>query len=190
MTEYTVQALSPLTWDAYADLIERHNGIWGGCWCLNFHPNSPERGISLEGNRALKKRLVEENLAHAAVVFDGERAVGWSQFGPPEELPNITHRKEYEAIPHEPADYWLTCFFVDRDYRRDGVAAAALQGALDLIAESGGGLVEAFPYDVQKKVSGSFLYNGTRDMFERAGFEYLRHKGKNHCVMTRRIAAS
>lgn len=191
MAEYTVRPLRPDTWDAYAELIERHNGVWGGCWCLAFHPKSPERGQSLEGNRALKQRLVAEDQAHAAVVFDGDRAVGWCQYGTPEELPTITHRKEWEAGLVERPDYRLTCFFVDRDYRRDGVAAVALQGALDLIAEAGGGLVEAYPYDIQKKkVSSSFLYNGTRSLFEQAGFEYERPKGKNHCVMRRRIAPS
>jgi GNAT superfamily N-acetyltransferase len=184
---YTVRPLRPDTWDAYAALIERHNGVWGGCWCLAFHPESPERGQSLEGNRALKQRLVDEGQAHAAVVFDGDRAVGWCQYGTPEELPTITHRKEWEAGLVERPDYRLTCFFVDRDYRREGVAAAALHGALDLIAEAGGGLVESYPYDVQKKVSSSFLYNGTRSMFEQAGFTYERPKGKNHCVMRTRI---
>ena len=189
VAEYTVKPLRSDTWDAYEQLIQRHNGIWGGCWCLSFHPKSPERGQSLEGNRALKQRLVLEGRAHAAVVFDGDRAVGWCQYGTPEELPTITHRKEVEAGQVEHPDYRLTCFFVDRDYRRDGVAAAALRGALDLIAESGGGVVEAYPYDNQgEKVSASFLYNGTRHLFEQAGFEYERTKGKNHCVMRAKIA--
>ena len=189
MAGFTVRALGADTWDAYAALIDRHNGVWGGCWCLAFHPDSPERGRSLAGNRALKQRLVDEGQAHAALVFDGERAVGWCQYGSPEELPRITHRKEYDALLVEPADYRLTCFFVDRDYRRRGVSAVAAQGALDLIAEAGGGVVEGYPSDVgDKKVSGSFLYNGTRSLFERAGFEYQRPKGKNHCVMRRTIA--
>ena len=185
MADYTVKPLRRDTWDAYEQLIERHNGIWGGCWCLSFHPKSPERGQSVEGNRALKQRLVYEGQAHAAVVFDGDRAVGWCQYGTPEELPTITHRKEVEAGLVEPPDYRLTCFFVDRDYRRDGNAAVALRGALHLIAEAGGGVVEAYPYDNQgEKVSASFLYNGTRGLFEQAGFEYERRKGKSHCVMS------
>jgi hypothetical protein len=184
VAEYEVRSLGPDTWDAYARLIEKHNGVWGGCWCLSFHPPSPERGKSLAGNRALKKRLVEEGRAHAALVFDGDDAVGWCQFGSPDELPGITHRKEYEALGTVP-DYRLTCFFVDRDHRRDGVAAVALQGALQLIAEAGGGLVQAYPYDTQgAKANASFLYNGTRDMFEEAGFTYQQPKGKNHCFMT------
>ena len=189
MVDYTVKQLDSDSWDAFARLVERHNGVWGGCWCLSFHPKSPERGQSIEGNRALKQRLVGEDQAHAALVFDGERAVGWCQYGTPEELPGITHRKEYEAGLVEPTDYRLTCFFVDRDYRRDGVSAVALGGALDLIAEAGGGVVEAYPYDTQgNKASASFLYNGTRQLFEKTGFEYVRPKGKNHCLMRTRIA--
>ena len=78
----------------------------------------------------------EEDRAHAALVFDGEVAVGWCQFGAPDELPNINHRKEYEAGVERAPDYRLTCFFVDKRYRRQGVAAAALGGALELIAQS------------------------------------------------------
>ncbi len=114
---------------------------------------------------------------------------GGCQYGSPEELPTINHRKEYDAGLVELPDYRLTCFFVDRDYRREGVSAVALQGALDLIAEGGGGLVEGYPQDTQrKKISASFLYNATRSLFEEAGFECERPKGKNHCVMRTRIA--
>ena len=189
MSEYEVRALGSDTWDAFAALIERHNGVWGGCGCLAYHAKTPEMGQSVEGNRAVKKRLVSDGQAHAAVVFDGDRAVGWCQFGSPEELPRIAHRKEYDAGLAEPADYRITCFFVDRDYRRDGVSAAALRGAVDLIAEAGGGVVDGFPYDTQGgKANASFLYNGTRSLFEQAGFDYERPKGKNHCFMRAVIA--
>jgi hypothetical protein len=33
-------------------------------------------------------------------------------------------------------------------------------------------------------MSASFLYNGTRGLFEKAGFHYDRRKGMNHCVMS------
>jgi GNAT superfamily N-acetyltransferase len=95
------------------------------------------------------------------------------------------HRKEYEATrTEEPPDYRITCFFVYRDYRRKGVAAVALRGALDLIAKAGGGVVEGYPHDTRsKKVSSSFLYSATRSLFEEAGFSYERPKGKKNCVM-------
>src|SRR3954453_15944073 len=90
----TVRALAPETWDAFANLAERPNGVWGGCWCTWFHPACAEKGQSSEGNRALKKRLVDEGRAHAALVFDGDVAVAWCQYGSPDELPRIYHRNE------------------------------------------------------------------------------------------------
>ena len=187
--ELTVRALDPETWEAFADLAERHHGVWNGCWCTWFHPACAERGQTAEGNRALKERWVREGLAHAALVLDGDVAVGWCEYGTPEELPRINHRKEYEAGMDQLPDYRLTCFFVDRRYRHQGVSAVALRGALDLIARAGGGVVEAYPQDTAgAKVTASFLYNGTRSLFEQAGFAYSRPKGLKHCVMTTTVA--
>src|SRR6188474_712746 len=133
-TDYVVKPLDATTWDAFARLLERHNGVFGGCWCTWFHTFQAEKTFSAEDNRALKERLVKEGRAHAALVFDGDVAVGWLQYGAPDELPNINHRKQYEQGVERPPDYRLTCFFIDRRYRRQGVAAVALRGALDLIA--------------------------------------------------------
>jgi hypothetical protein len=56
-------------------------------------------------------------------------------------------------------------------------------------AQAGGGVVEAYPQDtLGKKVSASFLYNGTRSLFEQAGFSYDRPKGMNHCVMSKAVS--
>jgi GNAT superfamily N-acetyltransferase len=190
VSEYAIKPLGAATWDAFVNLAEKHNGVWGGCWCTWFHPACAEKGESSEANRAYKERLVREGKAHAALVFDGDVAVAWCQYGSPDELPSIYHLKEYNAGRTGKApDYRLTCFFVDRNYRRKGVAAVALRGALDLIAKAGGGVVEAYPQDTMgKRTSGSFLYNGTRSLFEQAGFSYERSKGTNHCVMRRTVS--
>ncbi len=186
---YTIKALAPDTWDAFADLAERHNGVWGGCWCTWFHTMNAEKSRTVEGNRALKQQLVHEGKAHAALVFDGDVAIGWCEYGAPVELPNINHRKEYEATLDRLPDYRITCFFVDKRYRRKGVARVALRGALDLIAQAGGGVVEAYPQDTGgKKITASFLYSASRSMFADAGFQFDRPKGKNHTVMSRTVA--
>lgn len=186
MSDYPVKPLGPDTWDAFARLAERHNGVFGGCWCTWFHTLHAEKTFTAEGNRALKQRLVNEGRAHAALVFEGDEAVAWCQYGSAEELPNIYHRKEYEADLDRLPDYRITCLFVDKKYRRKGMSALALRGALGLIAQAGGGVVEGYPHDTDgQKVS--VLYNGTRSLFERAGFTYVRPKGMKNCVMRKEI---
>lgn len=184
-----IEPLTPQTWAAFAHLAERHNGVWGGCWCTWFHGPFDEATRAL-GGREVKRRLVEEGRAHAALVFDGDEAVAWCEYGSVAELPNIHHRKQWEATAGQRPDYRLTCLFVDRRYRRQGLAAVAVQGALDLIARAGGGLVESYPHDLEPgaKTSASFLYNATRRMYERLGFAYDRPKGMKNCVMTYTVA--
>ena len=47
---------------------------------------------------------------------------------------------------------------------------------------------EGYPHELgEKKLSSSFLYNGTRAMYERAGFAYIRSKGLRNCVMRRTV---
>jgi hypothetical protein len=187
--DYVVKPLTPDTWDAFAGLAERHNGVFGGCWCTYFHTMHSEKTFDADDNRALKQRLVNEGRAHAALVFDGDEAVAWCEYGTPEELPNIYHRKQYEEELDQLPDYRLTCLFVDKRYRRQGMTEVALRGALNLIAQSGGGVVEGYPHDTGgKKVS--VLYNGTRSLFERVGFSYLRPKGQRNCVMRTTVAPS
>ena len=190
---YRVEPLSAGTWDAFADLAERHNGVFGGCWCTWFHlypdPKDERRAL---GNREFKHRLVEAGRTRAALVFDGDVAIAWAQYGTVEELPNIHHRKEWEQGVVRRPDYRITCLFVDRRYRRTGMAAVAVRGALALIAAAGGGLVESYPHDLppDKKTSSSFLYNATRTMYEQLGFDYQRPKGLGNCVMTKEIPPS
>jgi GNAT superfamily N-acetyltransferase len=170
--------LTAHTWNAFVGLVERHNGIFGGCWCIYFHPDCAERGQSYEGNRALKKRLVEAGQAHAALVMVGDEAIAWAEYGTPDELPTIHHRKQYFAEADVMPDYRITCIFVDKRHRGLGYAKVALAGALDLIAAQGGGVVEGYPHEIgEKRMNNSAVYNGTRTMYEQAGFEFVRSKG-------------
>lgn len=191
-SSYTVTPLSPETWSAFAEMVERHNGIFGGCWCTYFH-DCAEREPGYEGSRAFKKEMVEAGRAHAALVMDGDEAIAWAAYGTPDELPNIHHRKQYLAEADVMPDYRITCVFVDKRHRRRGVTELAITGALDLIAQAGGGRVESYPHDLTdqtKKMSSSFLYNGTRRLYERLGFTYDRPKGLKNCVMVKTVGLS
>jgi GNAT superfamily N-acetyltransferase len=186
ITGLRARPLDASTWPDFAQLVERNNGVWGGCWCMGFHPEGVGRTKTVAQNRAEKEARVRAGRAHAALVYDGAIAVGWCQFGPPDELPRIKRRRAHEdglgALP----DWRITCFFVDRRHRRGGVAAVALAGALAEIARLGGGTVESYPEDAEgRSVSGSFLHNGTVAMFESRGFERTRRLGKHHWVVTK-----
>jgi GNAT superfamily N-acetyltransferase len=186
--DFTVKPLSQRTWPDFERLVEKHNGVWGGCWCVIFHYGGVGKARFGRSNRSEKEHRVREGRTHAAMVYDGGTAVGWCQFGSTDELPGMKLRRAYEEGLTRLPDWRITCFFVDRDYRHRGVASVALEGALQEIARLGGGVVESYPEDTEgRKTSGSFLYNATLSMFERHGFKRIRKLGKNHWVVTRVI---
>jgi GNAT superfamily N-acetyltransferase len=187
MAGFSVRPLDESTWPDFARLVDKHNGVWGGCWCMGFHAEGVG-GAKAPGrdNRAEKERRVREGRAHAALVYDGVACVGWCQFGSPDELPRIKHKRVYLEGLTDPPDWRITCFFVDRAYRGKGVASSALGGALEQIGRLGGGTVESYPERVEdRSVSSSFLHNGTVAMFEQHGFERDRPIGKHHWVVTK-----
>ncbi len=191
MTDLLVRQLDPATWPDFAALVERHNGVWGGCWCMSFHEEGVSNTKPPARSRAEKETRVREGQAHAALVYDGDRCVGWCQYGSTDELPRIKHKRAYLAEATVLPDWRITCFFTDKEYRRTGVSSVALDGALAAIAHLGGGMVESYPEDADgRAVSASFLHNGTVSLFERHGFTRVRQLGKNHWVVSTTVPAS
>ncbi len=181
---WSVRRLDSDTWEDFAELVERNGGVFGGCWCMGHH-RTPD-GISyheVEGidKRRAKEELVRSGQAHAALVYDGDGiAQGWAKYGRLSELPLLAqHRRAYEKESSPPPDWRIACFYTDKHHRRDGIARAALSGALDFIAEAGGGTVESIPETVSDRVAhGRFLFAASVELFEDHGFARVRQLGK------------
>src|SRR6476619_7531366 len=68
---YTTRALTPETWDDFAALVEANNGVWGGCWCMGFHPEGVGNGRTASGNREAKRAHVDAGTVRQTLVYDG-----------------------------------------------------------------------------------------------------------------------
>lgn len=197
-TNYEVKELTSTTWPDFQKFFAKHNGVQGGCWCTFYHHaegrllrQTLDRKDAIALNRREKKALVEHDRTHGILVYAGDQAVGWCQYGPKEELPRIDAGNNYRRLDlsdDQGKKLWrLTCFFVDRDFRKKGVAGVALRAALKSISSQGGGIVEAYP--PTSKEGGSWaLWFGTVAMFEREGFKAHAKLGEKHLLMRKTVA--
>ena len=99
-------------------------------------------------NKRDKKLLVDDSRSHGVLLYDRENPIGWCAYGLKQEFPRIDSGRNYRRmnLENDPEKLWrIACFFVDRDYRKKGVAKVALTGALSSIKAKGGGVVEAYP---------------------------------------------
>lgn len=99
----------------------------------------------------------------------------------------MTYSKDAPPRP----DWRLACVFVDPRHRGQGVARAAVGGALDQIAQLGGGVVEAISeVTAGRAAPGRFLFSATAELLEQHGFARVRQVGKHAWVLTRTVEPS
>ncbi len=182
---YTTRPLTPATWPDFASLVEANNGVWGGCWCMGFHPEGVGRGHTPDENRDAKRRHVAAGTVQQTLVYDGNECVGWCQYGTPADLPNIKNRGAYDkGVVTLPA-WRIGCIFTGSRHRGVGVARTALAGTLEAIRAAGGGLVEAYPEQVEDRPAqrGAYLHTGPETLFAEFGFVRDRRIAKWRWVM-------
>ncbi len=188
MTKYVTKPLNKETWPDFERIVEANNGVWGGCWCMWYHED-PKHSTP-EMRREAKRCRVMEDRTHASLVYEGDECVGWCQFGSPDEIPRIHNQRAYFATEPKLPDWRITCFFSGKGHRGDGVASAALEGAIEQIRLAGGGRIEGYPEETEgRKASPAFLFNGALSTFERQGFKPDRKIGKHKWVVTRTVRA-
>jgi site-specific recombinase XerD len=118
-------------------------------------------------------------LAKAADVRHAQASPDWTTLG--RQTLRNPRNPLMEAAGIEPAqssDRDIACCYVGKGRRRQGVAPAALVGAVDLIAGLGGGTVEGYPEDAGSVPAG-FLFNGALSTYDKLGFERDRKIGKH-----------
>jgi len=159
-----------------------------------------ERGVR---NRREKRELVDKGCSHGILVYAKGEPVGWCQYGPKEELPRFDNSRNYRGLALErgKVNLWrITCFVVDKKYRKRGVASVALKAALEAIRNKGGGLVEAFPLIQWEELCrsrirrcghapafGNMSTHGTLSMFEKEGFKAVAPFGITNVVVRRTV---
>lgn len=184
------RALTTETWDDFASLVEAHNGVWGGCWCMAFHREGFGRAREPGGNREAKHDHVVAGTVRQILVYDGAVCVGWCQYGTPEELPNIKNRKKYDAELEQLPTWRIGCIFTAGKRRGEGVARAGVRGALEAISLAGGGLVEAYPEQTADRPPqrGAYLQTGPEELYAGFGFVRDRRIAKWRWVMRTEVA--
>jgi len=49
---HAIRPLDASTWAAFAELAECNNGVFGGCWCMSYHLEGPEKRMGISHRAA------------------------------------------------------------------------------------------------------------------------------------------
>lgn len=157
------------------------NGAYSGCWCMflrvgskAFSENCPGGGAA---NRALLKALVDGGEEPGLLAYEGKRAVGWVAMAPREQYSRIMHSPVHKPVDDLEGVWSISCFFVAKDERGNGIADALLSAAIEAAKRKGVRVLEAYPVETgrERRISAS-VWRGSLVQFERAGFEVIARR--------------
>src|SRR5215471_10781664 len=124
----TIRPLTPDLWPALEDLFGKA-GACNGCWCMYWRIGSEYNQRPREKNRLALRRIVKQGPPPGLLAFDGERAVGWCQLTPRDDLGWLNRTRALERVDTVPV-WCISCFYVRRGYRKQGVMSALIAAAL------------------------------------------------------------
>jgi hypothetical protein len=83
--KFTIRTLTPDLWPVVEDLFGT-NGACNGCWCMYWWLGPEYHKRPREKNRKAFRKIVTLAPPPGLLAFDGEKAVGWCQLTPRDDL--------------------------------------------------------------------------------------------------------
>ena len=168
-----------VTRDNWCDLETLFESRGGpkACWCLIWR--NPKR----KGDKLALKEYVDSGTPIGILGYLEEEPVAWCSIAP-----RSTFRKGLaDVLPEDTGEVvWsLTCFFLKRMYRGQGMARVMLLAAEEQAQARGATVLEAYPVDPE---SPSYHFCGVRHLFERKGYREIGRAGTRRHVVRRRLA--
>ena len=180
-TNLTVRPLTPDLWPALENLFGKH-GACNGCWCMYWRIGSKYHDRPREKNKAAFRRIVKRGPPPGLLAFAGDLAVGWCQLTPRSDLDWLNRARLLQPV--DDVSVWsISCFYVRRGYRRQGIASALIASAVKAAKKANAPALEAYPIDTNAPKSSSNVFTGIASTFTRAGFKTVSRRSPTRPVM-------
>lgn len=185
----TFHPTSPERWTDFETLFGQ-NGACAGCWCMWWRLKRSEwtRGKGA-ANRSAIRGLIRKGEEPGILAYDGDRPVGWCAVAPRSEYPGLARSRVLKPVDEEPV-WSVTCFFIDREYRKQGVSTALLRAAAAFVRARGGRIVEGYPVAAKSEMPAAWAWTGLAGAFAEAGFAEVARRSPSRPIYRLVLAAN
>ena len=136
-------------------------------WKLRGKASEEARGME---TRQMHKSVIDSGTPTGVLAYLHGEVVGWVAVEPREASDTLAHSRTLKPVDDQPV-WSVTCFFVAKKHRRNGITVELLKAAVEHVRSHGGKIVEGYPVDAQKEMPAPFIYTGTASAFQQAGFK-------------------
>jgi GNAT superfamily N-acetyltransferase len=102
---------------------------------------------------------------------------------PRKNFPALERSRILKKIDDEPV-WSISCFFIHRDFRKQGLSVRILEAVIDYVKKQGGKIVEGYPVEPKKgKTADVFAWTGLASFFKKAGFVECERRSETRPIM-------
>lgn len=178
--QLTFEPLTKNNWNEFVRLFG-NKGACGNCWCMYHRLSGADfnKGKASDGNKDAMKQLVWQKKPAGILAMYRKQAIAWCAFAPREDFLKLERSRVHKRID-EAAVWAIPCFFIDKNFRKQGLSVALLKGVINYAKANGIKIIEAYPtIPTQEKLPDAFAWIGLYKSFERAGFKIVDRTSQN-----------
>jgi GNAT superfamily N-acetyltransferase len=182
-TTWSFRPATPARW-ADVERLFGERGACGGCWCMVWRLPRKDwvAGKGAKNRRGLR-RLVQSGASPGVLAYRGGEPVGWCAVAPRQDYSFLARSRVLKPVDDAPV-WSVSCLFIHKDHRRQGLAARLLQAAVALAGRQGARIVEGYPVVPSMHPSpAAFLWTGTPGAFTAAGFKEVARRSPGRPIM-------
>jgi len=153
-------------------------------WRLSRKAFENQKGA---GNRRAMRKLVEADATPGWLAYLGKEAVGWCAVAPRNDYPGLARSRILKPVDEQTV-WSVSCRFVARPHRRQGISVALLKAAVAHVRNYGGRIVEGSPQEPKAYLMPDvFAWTGLASAFRKAGFKAVARPSPTRPIMRHSI---
>ncbi|WP_151526426.1 GNAT family N-acetyltransferase [Serinicoccus kebangsaanensis] len=176
--------VTPDRFEDFADVVNPNRRATH-CWCVTHRLRQADvHELGGDGDDARERAMLalcERDQPPGVVAYADGTPVAWCNIGRRADMPFLARSSKIRPV--DDVDVWsIVCVVVRGGHRKRGHTTPLLEGAVAYAAAHGAPAVEAYPVEPEGRMDTTMAFVGTRQMFEKVGFEVI---GRTDAVASR-----
>ncbi|MBK8556536.1 MAG: GNAT family N-acetyltransferase [Lewinellaceae bacterium] len=180
---FTTLPLTPDTWLGLENLFGE-KGACGGCWCMLWRlPKKIYNAGKGDGNKSALQQIVQTNKPPGILGYLDGQVVAWCSLGPRTDFQGLERSRILRPV--DDTEVWsLSCLFIDKKARRQGLSKKMILAAADYARSQGAAVLEAYPIAPKNdKIPDAFAWTGILQPFLDCGFREVARRSETRPIL-------
>jgi len=136
-------------------------------------------------NRRAFRSLVSGGAEPGLIAYVDGNPAAWCALAPREDYPGLSRSRILAPVDDRPV-WSISCFFVAKPHRRQGLTVSLLREAARFARRRGGHILEGYPLEPKKgAMPDVFAWTGLSNAFLKAGFCEVARRSAGRPIMRR-----